>query len=572
MKILIGKAGKQEVKLDLEVLLSTRMLLTADSGGGKTFALKRIVEQASGKIQILIVDPEGEFAPLREHFNFVLVGKGGETPADVRSAETVGQTLLKLGASAICDIYEMKPTTRHEWVAAFLNGLIEAPKQHRHPCLVIVDEAHMFCPERGKGESVATEAMRDLCTRGRKRLLCALFATQRLATLNKDASSMLLNRMIGPTFEDLNRKRAAEVLSITKEDQHEFNKQIQLLEPGNFFALGRAISKERVLVHVAEIQSAHGQEALKYELSPPPPPEKIKALLPKLADLPKQAEEQAKTVAEFKAQIRSLKAQLRSQSAGKPVEVKVADTQAIARSVMAATAEYRKLLGANASAFRQIAQNLEQTSVIAGRQAGKGMPSLPAMKILKETIPPVQVKEKKRDAFQALRENTVRRPTMVVLSDTNNGDLPEGERAVLQAIAKYEEGLERHQITVLTGYKRSTRDAYVARLRPKEFIDERGGRIFATQKGIAALGEHYEAMPPSGDELQRYWLERLPDGEKKLLRILLEGSGQEFDREFLTEQTGYKRSTRDAYLARMLAKHIIEADRGKVKAVEQFFL
>ena len=75
--IVIGKTGNHNVTIDLNVLLSTRALLTADSGGGKTFALKRIIEQAFGKIQIIVIDPEGEFAPMREKLDFVLVGKGG---------------------------------------------------------------------------------------------------------------------------------------------------------------------------------------------------------------------------------------------------------------------------------------------------------------------------------------------------------------------------------------------------------------------------------------------------------------------------------------------------------------
>jgi len=310
-KIVIGEANGKNVSLDIDLLLSTRLLLTADSGGGKTFALKRIVEQAFGKIQILILDPEGEFSPLREKLDFVLVGKGGETPADVRSAALVATTLLKLRACAIVDLYEMKPSDRHAYVKTFIEAMIEAPKELRHPCLVIVDEAHIFCPEHGKGESIAGEAMISLCTRGRKRLLCPLFATQRLATLSKDASSMLLNRMIGPTFEDINRKRAADVLGIAKDGQKEFYKHIQVLEPGNFFCLGRAISKEMVLVHVGPIQTPHGREAIKYEMTPPPAPDKIKALLPSLADLPKEAEEKARTVAELTKQLRAAQQELK---------------------------------------------------------------------------------------------------------------------------------------------------------------------------------------------------------------------------------------------------------------------
>ena len=334
MKITLGHPWhdlRTKVTLDLNILLSTRMLLTADSGGGKTWALKRICEQAAGKIQIIIVDPEGEFSPLREKLPFLLAGKGGETPADTRSAALLALRLLETRASCICDIFEMKPSLRHAWVRLFLDGLIEAPKATRHPVLVIVDEAHIFCPEKGKGESEASEAMISLCTRGRKRLLCPLFATQRLATLNKDASSMLLNRMIGPTFEDLNRKRAAEVLSIPKEQMHEFNERIQLLEPGNFYVLGRAITRERTLMTVGPITTPHGQDAQKYDLTPPPPPEQVKALLPKLADLPAEAEEKAASLATLRAEIRNLKSEIRNLKTARPKEVVLNNDDAIKR-------------------------------------------------------------------------------------------------------------------------------------------------------------------------------------------------------------------------------------------------
>ena len=345
-KVDIGKtAAGKKIAIDLELLLSTRLLVTADSGGGKTWLLKRICEQAADKVQIIIIDPEGEFAPLRTKLPFFLAGKGGETPMDVRSAEKLALTLMKTRARCVCDLYEMKASERHVWVRLFLEALLEAPKHLRHPCLVIVDEAHMFCPEKGAGSSEASDAMKGLCTRGRKRLLCPIFATQRLAELDKGASGMLLNRLIGPTFENINRETAAKILGIAqgKKDKSDFYREIMALEPGNFFALGRAISRELTVVHVGGIETPHGQEATKYELDPPPPPEEIRKLLPTLADLPKQAEEEAKTAAEFKKQIRELKAELRVATAAVPKAVNQklttvsSDPRAIERAVTDAT-------------------------------------------------------------------------------------------------------------------------------------------------------------------------------------------------------------------------------------------
>src|SRR6185437_11722928 len=236
--IIIGKAGEKNVSIDLDVLLRTRLLVQANSGKGKSWLLRRLAEQLFGKVQVIIIDPEGEFSTLREKYGYVLVGKGGETPADPRSAAIVAHKLLELKASAVCDLYEMKAAARHEWVQRFLDAMIDAPKNLWHPCLVIVDEAHVYCPEKGAGESIAAEAMIGLATRGRKRGFSCAFATQRLGKLRKDAAAELLNIMIGGTFIDIDRKRAADALGVYGHDQKEFFDEIRMLERGNFFALG----------------------------------------------------------------------------------------------------------------------------------------------------------------------------------------------------------------------------------------------------------------------------------------------------------------------------------------------
>ncbi|HET6372680.1 MAG TPA: hypothetical protein VFG76_05200, partial [Candidatus Polarisedimenticolia bacterium] len=47
-------------------------------GGGKSWCLRRILEQTHGAIQHLVIDPEGEFASLRERFDYVHAAKHGE--------------------------------------------------------------------------------------------------------------------------------------------------------------------------------------------------------------------------------------------------------------------------------------------------------------------------------------------------------------------------------------------------------------------------------------------------------------------------------------------------------------
>lgn len=312
MKILIGHAGNKRIGFDLDTLIPTRLLIQANSGAGKSYLLRKLMEELFGHVQVIAIDPEGEFATLREKFGYVLVGKGGETPADVRSAATVAEKLLELRASAVCDLYEMPARDRHAWVRTFLDALINAPKKLWHPVVIIIDEAHLFCPEKGAGESEASDAMIDLATRGRKRGFCAVFATQRLGKLRKDAAAELQNVLVGGTFLDVDVKRAAETLGIPPgKELRDFAAHMKVIAPGTFIALGRAISKERIELKVDEVQTSHPKPgSAKHAAEPPPPPEKVRELLPSLADLPKVAEEKARTVADFKKQIRELTQQL----------------------------------------------------------------------------------------------------------------------------------------------------------------------------------------------------------------------------------------------------------------------
>lgn len=559
--IVIGKSGDKNVSLDLEILLTTRLLVTADSGGGKTFALKRLCEQAVKKIQIIIIDPEGEFSPLRKQFDFVLAGPGGETPADVRSAAMLAQKLLETRASAICDIYEMKPSVRHTWVRLFLDALIEAPKKLRHPCLVIVDEAHIFCPEHGKGESEASDSMKGLCTRGRKRLLCPIFATQRLATLAKDASSMLLNRLIGPTFEDINRKRAAECLSIAKENQHEFLKEIQLLEPGNFYALGRAITREMKLVRIGEIETPHGQEAIQFETSPPPAPDSVKALLPKFADLPKEAEEKAKTESELRKEIRELKAQIRITPKGQVSNT--VDTRVIERAVAAATKPYIALLSRDTQAFREMRKFSERIGDVADRILNTSAPAIPQ-------ISAVETKQ--------LEPKTYAPPKTVIenFESNGNGNLRAGAERMLAALAQWHPGgMAEGQMRSHAGLKKSgTFSAYMSDLRRGQYIEERGGMVYATEAGLEYC-KHVPSAPSSTEEVLAIWNPKLRDGARRMLSVLVEHGGDPISKEDLGEKSELQKSgTFSAYLSDLKTARLAIVNRDGTVAAnrESLFL
>lgn len=294
--------GGHAVHLDVAKLVESRLLVQANSGGGKSWLLRRLLERTHGMVQHLVLDIEGEFHTLREKYDYVLVAKsGGEVVADVRLAGILAHRLLEMGVSAVIDLYELKKPERVRFVKAFLEALVEAPKKLWHPVLVVVDEAHQYCPQNGNVESA--DAVIDLMTRGRKRGLCGVLATQRLSKLHKDAAAEANIVMAGRVTLDVDRKRAEDLLGFTTAED---KAKLRRIPPGKFFAFGPGLSDEVVEVQVGGVETTP-QKAGEHAAPVPPPREKIRKVLEQLADLPKEAEAELKTMADLKAEVVRLK-------------------------------------------------------------------------------------------------------------------------------------------------------------------------------------------------------------------------------------------------------------------------
>lgn len=513
-QIVIGEAGVKNIKIELDVLLRTRLLIQANSGKGKSWLLRRLAEQLFGKVQVIIIDPEGEFATLREKYDFVLVGKGGETSAHPRIAAMTAQRLLELRACAVCDLYEMKPSERHAYVRAFLEALIDSPKTLWHPLVLIVDEAHVYCPEKGAGESEAADAMIGMATRGRKRGFCLVAATQRLGKFRKDAASELLNVAIGGTFIDIDRKRAADALGVYGQDIHPFFDEIRLMERGKFFFLGPAVSTERVLVQVGPIETTHPEAgSARHAAEAPPTPEKIKALLPKLADLPKEAEEKARTVDDLRTQIRSLKAQLSARPVEQKVEEKIVEVKVVTEDQIG---ELKSAIGA----LSGISVTLSACLASATRQP----------------IP------KPRPIAIATRHRLISAATTVPTN--GSGDMSGPERKILRSLSELQsigkDPAPKNMVAAWAGYS-PIGGAFgnpLGSLRSRGLIDyPQPGIISITEYGLALIGI---CEPPDQEEIWRRIEATCSGPEQKILRALIDNAGSdEMTKTDLADKAGY---------------------------------
>jgi uncharacterized protein len=560
------------LRVDIDRLIASRLLVQANSGGGKTRTLRRLLEQTHGRVQHLVIDPEGEYHTLREKFDYVLAApKGGDTVAHPRTAKLLAERLLQLGVSAILDIYELNPDARQAFVKGFLHALTDAPRELWHPALVVLDEAHVYAPE-GK-ESESTSAVKAMASRGRKRGFCLVPATQRLAKLSKDVAAECNNKLVGRCTLDVDIKRAAEELGFTTNEQKQGLRQ---LEPGQFFAFGPAFDvREPKLVLVGSIVTSHpepGQQAAPV----PPPTDKVRKVLQQLADLPAEAEAREKSIDDLKRDNASLRRQLTEVQKAQPAAPKAEPPRIIEKPVVTDTqlSQLEQMIGRLDGQIDRAAELLSKP-VVALRSnlvdlvnAVKSVRQ-PALPLAPPRHTPVATAVQGPRSGVRPDARTVR-PAPRVNTNGTCERLPAGEKATLIAAAQYPDGITREQASILTGYKRSSRDAYIQRLKERGYVAVVGDRVVATDDGVAALGPDYEPLPV-GEELQAYWLNRLPAGEKAVLEALLPHYPHSVSREAIDEATGYKRSSRDAYIQRLKARQLVAISSTGVQASAVLF-
>jgi hypothetical protein len=186
--------------------------------------------------------------------------------------------------------------------------------------LVILDEAHIYCPERGSGKAESTEAVISLMTQGRKRGIAGIKATQRLSKLHKDAAAEANNVIIGRTWLDADQVRAGEAIGLSQTDRL----KLRDLGQGEFYAFGPALGQPGV-VHFRsdQVRTTHPRPGLRHLLTAPAPSRAIRGVLDKFADLPQEAEEEIRGITEARRKIGELEGQiqrLNSMKAARPVD------------------------------------------------------------------------------------------------------------------------------------------------------------------------------------------------------------------------------------------------------------
>ncbi|MGI4747726.1 MAG: helicase HerA domain-containing protein [Janthinobacterium lividum] len=239
--------------LDLEELLSTRLLVQGNSGSGKSHLLRRLLEQSAAWVQQAVIDPEGDFVSLAERYGHLVIDAAEHDEAALVAA---GERMRAHRVSVVLNLEGIDAELQMRRASAFLGGMFDAPRESWYPVLVVVDEAQLFAPAAAgevsdEARKASLGAMTNLMCRGRKRGLAGVIATQRLAKLAKNVAAEATNFLMGRTFLDIDMARAADLLGMERRQAESFRD----LGRGRFLALGPALSRRPITVRIGAVET-----------------------------------------------------------------------------------------------------------------------------------------------------------------------------------------------------------------------------------------------------------------------------------------------------------------------------
>ncbi len=269
--VTLGKeveTGK-EIELKIPELVTGRTAIIAKTGYGKSWTIRRIVEQLLYKgYPVGIIDPEGEHSSLAEIFDLLIISPEGDIDLTKASPRRLAQVAVR-GVSFILDLSKYSPEVSSELVANTLEALMNVKSEDGF--LVVVDEAKELAPERGAGSTLGKNAsltatwLNALATRGRKKGLGLLFSTQRPQLVSKTLLSQAENKIILRVEYSRDISAIVEFLGLSKG----VARRITRLDRGVAYVEGPFVERPS-FVRIGEVRSVHLGSTPNPKPRPPP--------------------------------------------------------------------------------------------------------------------------------------------------------------------------------------------------------------------------------------------------------------------------------------------------------------
>lgn len=568
--------------LPADAVTQTFAALAVRGAGKSNLGAVMAEEMFTAGLPFVAIDPVGSWRGLRSGGDGqkdgglpipIFGGRDGDLPLQRGAGETLADLIAEQRLSCVIDLTGFESEgDKKAFLLAFARRLY---LKNENPLHLFLEEADDYIPQRPmRDEAQLLRAWENIVRRGRARGLGVTLITQRSAAINKavltQVETLFVLRTTGP--QDI---AAIEAWVQYHQVDKSLLRSLAGLENGEAWVwsphyLKRfdrvRIRRRRTFDTGATPKNLKGTDARPVATLADVD---LTALRTKLASAIEQAK--AEDPRELRKRIAELERQVKTAAATTPpptvqrVEVPVIPeaVREQARAIDAAMQRFGRELG----------------DVIRSHQEGlaREIRTLFGLMATAADQPPARSPIQARLAHArtlltgGYAARVVKPETGSQKVEVRSEKLPPGEQAVLTAALQYPDGLDRRRLGILTGYKRSSRDAYIARLAQKGLVSTTGGALYPTDAGRAALNGSFEPLPV-GAALIEYWRQRLPEGERKTLDVLLEAGGQDVPRERIDMVTGYRRSSRDAYLTRLKARGLVDVTGpGTVRATAALF-
>lgn len=545
MKIKIFESNKE---IDLDKLVDTRALICANSGGGKSYCVRKILEE-SKNVMSIILDTEGEFNTLREQFDFLLIGENGDVDLSPKAVNLLPQKLLELNLPPIIDLSELQQKERINYVKEFLESLMELKKEFWKPCLIFIDEIHRYAGQQEKQDS--TYSVIDVATRGRKRGYALIGCTQRISKLHKDVVAELNNYLIGRTSLDIDMKRSSEILGFSaKEDML----KLRDLEDGEFFVFGPAISKTIEKEQVSESKTTHPKRGMDVRSKISKPNDEIRKVLKKINELPKKQEKELKELSDYKIEV----ARLKKEISKKPDIIK--DNKSLEQSKMEGYNIAEKQYSKN---IKELKEKIKQNQFLVLKMKNLLTKNLKEYSnILNIETPQIEI----RKPISFIHKIPPKRELLEVNQDSPSSmDLNKCAKTIYTLLLENSgRGFSRTQISLLTGYSHKSGGFAnaMAQLNTSNLIRKDGNLI--------SIGDINSDIATERMEFNKEnLLKKLGKCPREIIDVLIENSEEEFSREELANLTPSNYSPNSGGFANSLAKlnslDLIKKNGTKIK-------
>lgn len=555
------------IELDEAEFASQGSAVLGIRDSGKTYTATLIAERMiEAGIPIVAFDPIGVWRFLRipgkgKGYPVVVAGgEDGDLPLTPANAPEIVDAAMANGVSLVIDLFDMK-LSKADWkriVRDCVTLLLHKNKGHglRH---IFLEEAAEFAPQKvGPSQGEVYAAVEKLARMGGNSRLGYTLINQRSQEVNKAVLELCDNLF-------LHRQRGLNSLANLKKwldvagaESGEIMGALPTLPQGECYAW-IAASDTPTHLKIPVKNSLHPdrrvmrdkateEEAKRKSVNVDSFLAKLKGQLEKT-----EADRAANDPIALKAEVAKLKRDLAAAQKGKgpsypDLREPLAAAKSEAAQALADLAAERKLVKALERKIGNVAKAIEAP--------------VPAPIVVAPPATPAVMRK-----IQEAPPGRVVAPPAARAAGTSS--LPPGETAVLIAAVQYG-GVDRDQLSVLTGYKRSSRDAYILRLKNAGLVTVRGQTIVPTDDAQAALGDAYQPLP-TGTELQDYWMAKLPAGEAAVLQCLVDAFPHAVERAEIDAATGYKRSSRDAYIQRLKARRLVDVRGSSVLASATLF-